>query len=434
MREKQKANDLAFNLWPTGVISGRVLDSDGEGVAQAQVRAYALLYREAGVKLTPAGAAQSDDRGEYRIYGLAAGKYLIGVRPPQQDTPAGEYYANTAGVFYPATLAPENALPLKVSWGQDLASIDLELSEKMSYSITGGVFDAETGGPCAGCVVRPMRLGRSFWLTLSKQPRTSREGRFVISGLAAGTYKIFAQRPGVEDVVTQRTIEVSDRNVADVGLMAGRGVPVGGKVVLEGDPEISGASDMAVLLSSLRLPLSWPQPEAPLRDDLTFQVEAVPPETYFFEVLGLPAGSYLKTLGIGGRPLNGPELTISDDAPLTGVQAVIAFDAATVSGQVKPRRSGRGEDDPIEARVALIPKPNQGGYVRTQTVQTTPDGGFSFATVVPGAYTLYALPAMSSAQLMDPAVQASLRSYTRQLDLEPSESATVELPLGPDSE
>ena len=165
---------------------------------------------------------------------------------------------------------------------------------------------------------------------------------------------------------------------------------------------------------------------------MTFQAEAVPSETYFFEVLGLPAGSYLRTLRIGARPLNGPELTVRDDAPLVGVEARVAFDAATVSGRVKPRRSGRGEDEPIEARVALIPKPNQGGYVRANTVQTTPDGGFSFASVVPGA-PLYALPAMSSAQLMDPAVQASLRSYSRQLDLGPSERATVELPLGPDS-
>jgi hypothetical protein len=159
-------------------------------------------------------------------------------------------------------------------------------------------------------------------------------------------------------------------------------------------------------------------------------MESVSAETYRFEVLDLPPGAYLKALRVGRQRLPRPD----EDAPLTGVQAVIGFDAATVSGRVKPVRSGGGKEGPIEARVALIPKPNQGGYVRANTVDTAPDGSFAFTTVVPGAYTLYALPVMSSAQLMDPAVQGSLRSYSRQLDLEPAESATVELPLGPDPE
>ena len=246
LREKQKANDLTFNLWPTGAISGLVLDPDGEAVPQAQVRAYGLVYREAGLKLTPAGTAQSDDRGEYRIYGLAAGKYLIGVQPPAQGTPAGEYYANTAGVFYPATLTPENALPLKVTWGQELADIDLELTEGTTYSIVGSALDAKIGGPCTGCVVRLMRVSRSFWLKLSKQSRTGRDGGFVIPGLGTGTHKIVAEKPGADEVVSQRTVEISDRDVRDVGLMVGRGVPVGGKVVFEGSPEFSGGGGRSV--------------------------------------------------------------------------------------------------------------------------------------------------------------------------------------------
>ena len=192
------------------------------------------------------------------------------------------------------------------------------------------------------------------------------------------------------------------------------------------------SEEMTVSLFPLNA-VAWPLPRTKAQQDLTFVFPAAPGEVYRLEVQPLPPGAYLKTLRLGGQPLPAPELTVREDAPLTGVQAVIAFDAATVSGQVKPRRSGsRGEPGPIEARVALIPKPNQGGYVRASTVETAPDGSFVFTTVVPGAYTLYALPAMSSAQLMDPAVQASLRSYSRQVDLEPSESATVELPLGPD--
>ena len=84
LRENQQVNYPVFKLWPQGAISGRVLDSEGEAVPEARVRAYALRYRETGVKLSFAGRAQSDDLGEYRIYGLQAGKYLLRVWPPRE--------------------------------------------------------------------------------------------------------------------------------------------------------------------------------------------------------------------------------------------------------------------------------------------------------------------------------------------------------------
>ena len=84
--------------------------------------------------------------------------------------------------------------------------------------------------------------------------------------------------------------------------------------------------------------------------------------------------------------------------------------------------------------MALVPKPSQGGYATAKEVEATPDGSFSFYSVVPGAYTLYALPSMSAAQVMDPAVQSALRPYARAVDLEPEKSVTVELRLAPDPE
>ena len=114
---------------------------------------------------------------------------------------------------------------------------------------------------------------------------------------------------------------------------------------------------------------------------------------------------------------------------------MIAFDAAGVSGQVRARRAtGDDVEGPIEAKVTLIPRSNQSGYLTAQSVATGPDGRFRFATVVPGAYRLYALPAMSSAQIFDPAVQLSLRSSREPVNLEPEESATVELWVAPHSQ
>ena len=422
---------LDVGLVPAAVISGRVVDAEREPVPDARVHAYALRHRGDRVILSPVARAQADDLGEYRLYNLAAGKYVISASPPRLGTPAGEFYAGVADTYYPSAVSPAQSTPLNVQWGQELTGIGLELPDEPTYSVSGVVFDSGTGGGCFDCVMQIARLDGGLVQMLSKQSRISAEGVFLVSGFSAGTYKLAVRQAGDRRSVGQSVVEVNDRNLDDVVLTAGLGRAVAGKIVFEEQAAVEPSEEMTVSLFPLNA-VAWPLPRTEAQQDFTFSFPAVPAEVYRLEVKPLPPGAYLKTLRLGGQPLPSPELTVPENAPVTGVQAVIAFDAATVSGQVKPRRSGRGEPGPIEARVALIPKPNQGGYVRAQTVQTTPDGGFSFLSVVPGAYTLYALPAMSSAQLMDPAVQASLRSYSRQVDLEPSESATVELPLGPD--
>ena len=83
------------------------------------------------------------------------------------------------------------------------------------------------------------------------------------------------------------------------------------------------------------------------------------------------------------------------------------------------------------ARVSLIPKPNQSGYLEERTVAAGPAGQFQFADVAPGSYRLFALPLGSRAQISDPAVQQALRAYGRDVTVEPAERETVSLRLSP---
>lgn len=123
----EQSEGLVLRLWPSGVIAGRVLDPDGEVVAESQVRAYGVRYGPQGVYWSLAGRAVSDDLGEYRLFGLSAGKYVLRVWPPAGG-PAGQFYANTMGTFYPRVTAPSQALRVEVPWGADLGGVDLELT------------------------------------------------------------------------------------------------------------------------------------------------------------------------------------------------------------------------------------------------------------------------------------------------------------------
>ena len=153
---------LAINLWPNGAVSGRVLDTEGEPVPEAEVRVYRVSYRETGVSLPLAGRARSNDIGEYRVYGLQAGKYVARVWPPGKQTPAGLYYADASGTYYPEALRPSQALPVSVRWGDELSDIDLRLSDEATHALVASVWDASEDRPCLRCSLSAVQIDGGF--------------------------------------------------------------------------------------------------------------------------------------------------------------------------------------------------------------------------------------------------------------------------------
>src|SRR5438093_5983182 len=73
----EQLKGLEFRLPRGGVISGRVFDEDGEPVPGAMVRVMRYQYLQGDRRLTPAGTAQTDDRGQYRVWGLMPGDYYV---------------------------------------------------------------------------------------------------------------------------------------------------------------------------------------------------------------------------------------------------------------------------------------------------------------------------------------------------------------------
>ena len=203
-------------------------------------------------------------------------------------------------------------------------------------------------------------------------------------------------------------------------------------MVLLDPPDGVDPTAWAPYISATILSQSWPDRESDIDERMEFGFDDVPASAYRFEVLDLPPGTYLKALRVGGQKLPRPILILTEDAPLSGVRAEIAFDAAAVGGRVRPPRTTGGKAGPIEARVTMIAKTGPQGYAAARSVETASDGSFHFDSVPPGAYVLYALPLMSSAQIFDPAVQAPLRPFSKTVDLEAEQSATVELRLAPE--
>lgn len=433
LRDGEERTGLLVDLWPAGSISGTVMGPGDEPLPGAEVRAYALVYTEDGIAMPLAGQVESDDLGEYRIFGLDAGRYLLWAGPPRGGTPSGHFYANAAGAYYPGTTAPMQALPLDLSWGQQLQRINFRTAASPGSSVRGVVADAARQAPCAGCSVRAIQVDGEMRVALPGISKVARDGTFQLRGLTAGEYKLIAWRGGGAGTIGQVNVLLRDRAIADAGVLVGAGQDVSGEIVLEEPPEGVNTASWTPRLLPVGLDDSWPSPSGETGPDRKFEIHEAPPAVYRFELLNLPEGAYLKALMPGPRGLASPVITVGSEGPVRSVRAVVAFDGGVVGGRIGDASRKEGEAAPA-ANVILLPMERASSYSRARRMSIPPGGQFRFHSVAPGSYMLYALPQGSARQIFDPAVQASLRGYARAVELAARGAVNIEVVLPSGSE
>src|SRR5277367_6588201 len=77
----QEVKDLVLRLIPMGVIAGRVVDEEGDPVGGAQVQAFTTAYINGKKQLNQVTQVRCNEKGEYRLFGLTAGKYFVLASP-----------------------------------------------------------------------------------------------------------------------------------------------------------------------------------------------------------------------------------------------------------------------------------------------------------------------------------------------------------------
>jgi carboxypeptidase family protein len=197
-----------FRLQRGGVVSGRILDSKGEPMTDAAIRAMRRASRPqnpaAGPRLIPAPMqglpAQTNDLGEFRLSGLAPGEYVIaavphafsvmggpGVTPRPSD---GGTHSATVTTFYPGTTDQMAAQFVTVSAGAEVANIVFAMQSAPAFRVSGIVVD-ENGAPVGDATVMLMADPHSGGAMLGPagNGRSDANGRFAIDDVPSGTYR-----------------------------------------------------------------------------------------------------------------------------------------------------------------------------------------------------------------------------------------------------
>jgi hypothetical protein len=424
--EGNPSPEIALTLLPGGIIGGRVRDPGGMPMSGITVVAYQYAYVEGGrVILTSRNSNTTDDRGDFRLFWLPTGDYVIaavpkspGVSPNPQD--------NMARTFVPGTVDATSAMVIRVKAGDQIEGLNVDVRAANAVKISGRVVNSIPGGDgpvSTQFYLVPRDMNRYVDSTPHFYPNSAidkSKGQFEIRNVDPGSYELIARIPdGTGRMVPGRTIiEVGTGDVQGVTINIHSGVPVKVRIVNQGGSLLSdgvtlrplirakeiyaapfdGSGDpirvtdenLSSLVNANIISVGGPSisvPAGPTTDATgVTTIPSVAEARYTFRVNGLPTGAYISDIRTGDSSIFDSGLIVGSDPP-NEVQIIVSLTDTTVEGTVLTST----QTPAAFAKVVIVPeqarRENTSLY-RTASANAT--GQFTVHGVVPGRYKLFA--------------------------------------------
>ncbi len=447
--DAERIADLTVTLWRGAVIAGTIHDDRGRPAVGVPVR----VYRDGNVGaaampvLTNNGAT-TDARGQYRIFGLEPGSYVVAARVTGDIAAATRTLADArvdellsmlqrgqrsgfastiasgreatgsyAPVLYPGTTNVEQARVLTLTAGQEIAAVDFAI-DAIPVSTISGVVRLPDGTPAAGATVTLTRVPRSTaiasFTTQALTAAAAPDGTFSVGDVTPGAYRATVRyrppappaAPGVVQVVApgggspdsasqalwaSADLAASGIDLSGLTFTVGPGAMFRGRATFERDGIAQPVpSNVANVFISLQSTITGREVYGYARSDGTFAISAPPGDTLRLSVVlrGLD-----ESWALGGA--TGPGGANWLDAPfelMNNADVTIAFTNrhTELSGRLQTAGGAPVSDLFV---IAFSTDPQFWGVEtrRVQAVRPAADGAFAIKDLPPGEYFLGAL-------------------------------------------
>ena len=418
----QNVKGINFKLSPQGVITGKVLDEDGEPMANVQVRVHRNMYTSGRRQWVMINSANTTDIGEYRLPDLQPGRYLVSTlaRVPNRNpilnsseplppTPDMTY----AATFYPNTTDSNTAVPIDVGAGDEIRGIDIRPVKARVWRVRG-----KATGPSGGRGAVQVSLsssegpGGDRLVAIARPP----DGQFEIRNVPSGSYILHAQTQGGAQLwAATMPVQVTGSHVEGLMVNLASGGDVQGTVKLVDATEAVDLKNLSVMLRAVGFAGAAP-PRSRVGDDMKFTLKSVPPIKFAVSVSGYPNTCYLKSVQYNGRdvPAEGIEMSGSGTLAVT-ISAGAAQVDAVVLGKDGQAAGG--------AVVAVIPK--DGGNTMVYTVDDT--GVLTIKGLKPGDYRMLAWEDVEQGAPFDPDFTRKYEGQMKSVTLDSAGHQAVQL-------
>jgi hypothetical protein len=391
--------NLEFKLLRQAVVTGRITDEDGDPVQGAQVSLVRYSFVRGRRQLLPAATGASNDLGEYRLFGVAPGKYYLSVTHRggafgamlRNRMPAGGPFGGAgadssyATMYFPGAYDIDSATLIDVPVAGELQGMDMRLLRTRTYTVRGRVLSQSQrrGGMVMLLPKGAAGFGFGDRLAAPWRPGT---GAFEIPGVRPGSYTLIAQV--FEDRVrmsARMPVEVGEGDVNDLTITPVSGGNLSGVFRLQ-----DGAS------GSFRVQLNPRETMGPFGGgmgeavapgaDGKFVIENVAPGVYDVTVSGLSDNNYVKAIRYGqvDALAHGLDLT---NGVAGAIEILISPNGAAISGSVS---DADGNPKP-GVTVLLVPAADRSRIDLYKSATADQSASYRFAGVAPGDYLLLAI-------------------------------------------
>ena len=370
-------DNLVLRLQPLSVIKGKVtLESNGDPLPNALIQLLSMTMENGHRKAKLENSVATDDRGEYRLPGLATGRYLVRAAGWQGDPSgkAAESSQTFAPVYYGGGANLTEAAPITVDPGGEMTA-DFSVTLEPSHRIYGRV-----AGFSAHMPVRIDLLGADGDVRASPATFQASTGTFRVDNVPPGSYTLRAtQGEGDQRVRAEQAMNVGAADVHDVLLTLSGGTTVKGVVRVA---TTTGGSAIAPACTIELSPAgAWSTGEQPIvfstGEQGEFEVSDVMPGSYLVR-MDCAAG-YVSAAHAGQTDVLGPGDLVVPQGPVVNLEAVVSTEGGTVD-------VSRDDDDAAETTwLALVPDSGSEMHLRFAILK----GKLSLNNVAPGDYHAY---------------------------------------------
>ena len=430
----QILGDIDFHLIRAGVVEGSVVDQDNEPVERVSVMLNG--YRSLGSerRLLPFGRDETDDRGQFRIFGIPPGNYYLSVSPrPFFGDPRREI-RSFAPTFYPGVLRVEEAAGIEVTAGGEVGGFNITVIEAFSYSVSGRVLTPEGTPAHSVWIMSSNESGKDFFSIMGRRTNTNLQGEFKVSGLLPGRHRLYARAGGGDDAqMASAAVDVVDQDLSGLTLVLGKGAEVTGRIVTDSEDSLLDwrRISLNMVASGNVNRVSFGGTGASLEKDFTFKIANLSEGPYRLAVRLPPGNHYVSSIRIEGQDITDRPIELRSNDRLDGIEIHISSQGARISGYVE-----QAEEREVAAGATVLvfaADPQHRAFLSrfTRTTQTDQSGRFSLEGLVPAKYLVCALADHQAGSEMDPDYLRSLERDSERIDPSPGQTVQESLVVLP---
>lgn len=372
-----QSHSLSFYVVKGGVLKGRVVAVEGTPVIGMPISALKMSGKNLSLPSAREsnGTAISDDRGEFRIYGLRPGSYLVAINVQRNNSSL----KSVGTLFYPAERQTSNATSFNLLPGQEVSIPDMvvDLTRANQNSLLGIVQEAQ-GKPLKGVSIS---LVSSDGSQISDSNLSDDQGYFNFEGLPSGQYLLKVSLDGYFNL--QHEISIKDQKINKVTLDLKPYPLISGRAYLRNRTGIAP-------LASLKLQL---EPARGIKDKLkivtdkdgNFSERASKQGLFWWTVPELGPQYFVNKITVDRKDITNRPMQIDQTSDWRGISVEISTGAAEIRGIIG---NGRCSLNRIYA-LALDARTDEIQFVRKAICLAD---SFKIQSLPPGRYYVVAIP------------------------------------------